>query len=191
VIRTILDSKPHPEMGDRACLGLLRLEKTYSEQRLETASQRALQLQACSYSSLHSILKRSLCRQTTLAPELGEPGPRHENLRHHSITIVAPFRLYSHRAGTAIHIVEIRKIFVVVRHGSSDPDEALSSEVSLRPEKYFPFDVVSKSAQIIRPSDSHPKVANSRPLCPDSARPSEHNARISESIFPLRLHRGP
>ena len=34
VIRTILDSKPHPEMGYRACLGILRLAKTYSHHRL-------------------------------------------------------------------------------------------------------------------------------------------------------------
>ncbi|HXA03887.1 MAG TPA: IS21 family transposase [Bryobacteraceae bacterium] len=81
VIRTILASKPHPEMGYRACLGILRLAKTYSDQRLEAASQRALQLQACSYSSLRSILKRSLDRQTTLALESGKPGPRHENVR--------------------------------------------------------------------------------------------------------------
>jgi transposase len=81
VIRSILASKPHPEMGYRACLGILRLAKTYSGERLEAASQRALQLQACSYSSLHSILKRSLDRQTTLDLESGKSGPRHENVR--------------------------------------------------------------------------------------------------------------
>jgi transposase len=81
VIRTILASKPHPEMGYRACLGILRLAKTYSQKRLEAASQRALQLQACSYSSLRSILKRSLDRQTTLELESAKPGPRHENVR--------------------------------------------------------------------------------------------------------------
>jgi transposase len=81
VIRTILASRPHPEMGYRACLGILRLAKTYSNERLEAASQRALQLQACSYSSLRSILKRSLDRQTTLETEPGKPGPRHENVR--------------------------------------------------------------------------------------------------------------
>ena len=80
VIRTILASKPHPEMGYRACLGILRLAKTYSSERLEAASQRALQLQACSYSSLRSILKRSLDRQTTLDLESGKSGPRHENV---------------------------------------------------------------------------------------------------------------
>ena len=81
VIRTILASRPHPEMGYRACLGILRLAKTYSNERLEAASQRALQVQACSYSSLRSILKRSLDRQTTLALEPAKPGPRHENVR--------------------------------------------------------------------------------------------------------------
>ena len=67
--------------GYRACLGILRLAKTYSNERLEAASQRALQLQACSYSSLRSILKRSLDRQTTLDLESGKSGPQHENVR--------------------------------------------------------------------------------------------------------------
>jgi transposase len=81
VIRAILESKPHPEMGYRACLGILRLAKTYSHARLEAASQRALQLQACTYHSLKSILKRSLDRQITIAPEPDRSGPQHENLR--------------------------------------------------------------------------------------------------------------
>ena len=48
IVRTILETKPHPEMGYRSCLGILRLAKTYSNERLEAASQRALQLQAFS-----------------------------------------------------------------------------------------------------------------------------------------------
>jgi transposase len=81
VIRTILESKPHPEMGYRACLGIMGLAKTYSAGRLEAASQRALHLQACSYQSLKSILKRSLDRQATLPLECERPGPKHENIR--------------------------------------------------------------------------------------------------------------
>jgi transposase len=81
VVRTILQSRPHPEMGYRACLGIMRLARTYTSERLEAASQRALQLQACSYTSLRSILKRSLDRQMTLEPDDGKPGPRHENVR--------------------------------------------------------------------------------------------------------------
>jgi transposase len=81
VVRTVLERKPHPEMGYRACLGILSLEKIYSKPRLEAASQRAVQLQAFSYQSLKSILKRSLDRQLLLDPEAVSPGPRHENLR--------------------------------------------------------------------------------------------------------------
>lgn len=81
VVRTILERKPHPEMGYRACLGVLRLEKMYSKARLEAASQRAVQLQTFSYQSLKSILKNSLDRQLLLEPEAAHPGPRHENLR--------------------------------------------------------------------------------------------------------------
>jgi transposase len=81
VVRTILERKPHPEMGYRACLGILSLEKIYSKPRLEAASRRAVQLQAFSYQSLKSILKRSLDRQLVLDPQTVAPGPRHENLR--------------------------------------------------------------------------------------------------------------
>jgi len=81
VVRTILESKPHPEMGYRACLGIMSLGKTYGNARLEAASQRALQLQVCSYQSLKSILKRGLDRQTTLALESERSGPQHENVR--------------------------------------------------------------------------------------------------------------
>jgi len=81
VVRSILERKPHPEMGYRACLGILRLEKIYSRPRLEAASHRAVQLQACSYQSLKSILKRSLDRQLLIENETVSPGPQHENLR--------------------------------------------------------------------------------------------------------------
>jgi transposase len=81
IVGAILETKPHPEMGYRSCLGILRLAKTYSNERLEAASQRALQLQAFSYQSLRSILKNSLDRQLALEPDRNESGPRHENIR--------------------------------------------------------------------------------------------------------------
>jgi transposase len=81
VVKTILESKPHPEMGYRACLGILRLAKTYSLGRLEAASERAVRLQTCSYHSLRSILKHSLDRQLWLEPENDKSGPQHKNLR--------------------------------------------------------------------------------------------------------------
>ena len=81
VIRTILESKPHPEQGYRACLGILRLGKRYTDARLEAASKRALTAQACSYPSLKSILQQGLDQQTTLPVEPERTGPQHENLR--------------------------------------------------------------------------------------------------------------
>ena len=81
LVRIILESKPHPEMGYRACLGIMGLAKTYTAVRLEAASQRALRLCAHSYQSLKSILKRSLDRQTELELEVEKPGPQHDNVR--------------------------------------------------------------------------------------------------------------
>jgi transposase len=81
LIGTILKNKPHPEMGYRACLGILRLAKTYSNPRLEAACRHALAAQACSYHSLESILKRGLDRQPSLTPEAERSSPQHENLR--------------------------------------------------------------------------------------------------------------
>ena len=59
----------------------MSLGKAHTNLRLEAASQRALQLQACSYPSLKSILKRGLDRQTTLALEPDRSGAKHENIR--------------------------------------------------------------------------------------------------------------
>ena len=82
LVQIILESKPHPEMGYRACLGIMGLAKTYIAARLEAASQRALLLRAHSYQSLKSILKRSLDRQIDLELEQVEkPGPQHDNIR--------------------------------------------------------------------------------------------------------------
>jgi hypothetical protein len=67
-------------MGYPSCLSILRLAKTYSNERLEAASQRALQLRAFSYQSLRSILKNSLDRQLSLEPDSDKSGPRHENV---------------------------------------------------------------------------------------------------------------
>lgn len=81
VVRVILERKPHPEAGYRACLGILSLAKTYSAMRLEAASQRALLLEVYSYQSLKSILKRSLDQQPMLEIDSDRSGPHHDNIR--------------------------------------------------------------------------------------------------------------
>ena len=49
VVAGILKSRPHPEQGYRACLGLMRLGKRYGADRLEAACERAEHLRAFSY----------------------------------------------------------------------------------------------------------------------------------------------
>jgi hypothetical protein len=56
----ILNAKPHPEMGYRSCLGIIRLSNQHSVQRVEAAAERALLAKACRYQSVKSILKNSL-----------------------------------------------------------------------------------------------------------------------------------
>ena len=39
VVETILASRPHPQQGFRSCLGIMRLGKSYGDERLEAACQ--------------------------------------------------------------------------------------------------------------------------------------------------------
>ncbi|MHC4516813.1 MAG: IS21 family transposase, partial [Planctomycetota bacterium] len=62
LVQVVLESRPHPEQGYRSCLGLLRLGKSYGQERLEAACTRALATGACSYRSVKSILSTGLDR---------------------------------------------------------------------------------------------------------------------------------
>lgn len=81
LVARLLEAKPHPEQGYRACLGIMRLGKSYGVQRLEAAAARALACGACTYSSVKSILGRSLDQVPLPAPADESPTPSHENLR--------------------------------------------------------------------------------------------------------------
>jgi len=59
-ITAVLSSRHHPQQGYRTCLGILRLGKSYGEDRLESACGRALLLGTCRYKSIESILKHGL-----------------------------------------------------------------------------------------------------------------------------------
>ena len=65
-----MQSREHPQQGFRACLGILRLEKSYGKERLESACLRAFTIGAHSYKSVESILKNKLDQQ--LLPEKKE-----------------------------------------------------------------------------------------------------------------------
>jgi transposase len=80
LVEQILKDKPHPEMGFRSCLGIIRLGKGMGAQRLEAACARALHFGTCSYQSIKSILEKGLDRQPA-EPELPLNSPAHENVR--------------------------------------------------------------------------------------------------------------
>lgn len=82
VVRYQLESRPHPEQGYRACLGIMRMARQYGKQRLEAACARAVALGAMRYRSVASILKAGLDRQPL--PEPAQPElalPTHGNVR--------------------------------------------------------------------------------------------------------------
>jgi transposase len=76
----ILENRPHPEQGFRACLGIVRLVKSYGRERVEAACLRALEIGARTYGSVKSILANNLDRQ---AAKRGPDGPTvaHANIR--------------------------------------------------------------------------------------------------------------
>ncbi len=76
----IMNDKPHPEMGYRGCLGIIRLAEKYSVQRVEAASGRALLTGACRYKSVESILRNSLDRVPPSSPPPAST-PSHDNIR--------------------------------------------------------------------------------------------------------------
>lgn len=83
LVACILETRRHPEQGFRSCLGILRLQKRYSPERLEAACARALECRALSYRSVESILKTGLDRQTLMTADLTnpKPSPVHPNIR--------------------------------------------------------------------------------------------------------------
>ena len=85
-VKHIIESKPHPEQGYRACLGIMRLSRDHGPQRVEAACQRALAFDICSYQSIKSILKTKLDQEPL--PNQEEPATlpvrEHENVRGES-----------------------------------------------------------------------------------------------------------
>ncbi|MFZ2541232.1 MAG: IS21 family transposase [Gallionella sp.] len=63
-VESMLGSRRHPQQSYRACLGVLRMGRDYSDPRLEAACSRALSLNAANYRSVSSILKHGLDKQS-------------------------------------------------------------------------------------------------------------------------------
>ena len=79
-VDVLMRKRRHPEQAYRACLGVLKLARSYGNERVDAACERALQINAHSYSSLNSILKNGLDRQRRDASTDG-PAITHPNIR--------------------------------------------------------------------------------------------------------------
>jgi transposase len=83
LVEAILADRPHPEMGYRSCLGILRLARRDGPVRLEAACARAVAGGARSYRHVDAILKNGLDRLPPPALPITPPAvpPFHENVR--------------------------------------------------------------------------------------------------------------
>jgi transposase len=86
LVERILATRPYPEQGFKACLGIINLTRDYEPVRVEAAARRALKFNACSYRSMKAILSARLDQQpdnpgeTAKQPALPGLLP-HQNIR--------------------------------------------------------------------------------------------------------------
>lgn len=81
LVKHLLETKPHPEQGYRACLGLLAAGRKYGEARLEAACERALAIGSLSRRSVLSILAAGLDQKPLAAEQTEWQAPLHANVR--------------------------------------------------------------------------------------------------------------
>ena len=81
LVETILTTRPHPQQGFKSCLGILRLGKKYSPERLEAASIRAVHIKAYSYKSIKSMLETGFDRTPIVKQKEVAPPVYHDNIR--------------------------------------------------------------------------------------------------------------
>ena len=80
LVTCIMEVRTHPEQGFRSALGIMRVGKRYSPERLDAACRRTLILKAYSYKHVESILKQELDRQA-LEPQAEVKPVLHYNIR--------------------------------------------------------------------------------------------------------------
>jgi transposase len=77
----ILEARPHPEQGFRACLGIVRLAGPYGAERLEAAADRAIDIGARTYGSVKSILANNFDRRPAQKRATDGAPILHTNIR--------------------------------------------------------------------------------------------------------------
>ena len=81
LVDAIMKAKPHPEQGFRACLGILRLARSYGSARIEAACRRGNDIGATTYGSIKSILQHGLDRAYANEKPPDAPPIQHRNIR--------------------------------------------------------------------------------------------------------------
>jgi len=81
LIENVLNRRAHPQQGFRTCLGILRLAKSYGNDRLEAACRRAVAIGGTSYRSVQSILKHNLDQKQLPEQSSKNPPIEHINIR--------------------------------------------------------------------------------------------------------------
>lgn len=81
LMEAIMANRTHPEHGFRSCLGIIRLSKTYTPERVELACKRALDVKAYSYRSVKSILERGMDKIEEKEKAEQKTMPHHANIR--------------------------------------------------------------------------------------------------------------
>ena len=79
LIERILEDRPHPEQGFRACLGILALKRSFGAARLEAACCRGVDLDARTCGAIADILKSGLDKAFL------EPAPVLDPVQHANI----------------------------------------------------------------------------------------------------------
>ncbi len=77
----IFEARPHPEQGFRACLGIVRLARSFGAERLEAAADRAIDIGARTYGSVKSILDNNLDRRPAQKRATDGTPILHANIR--------------------------------------------------------------------------------------------------------------
>jgi transposase len=81
LVAGMLERRPHPEQGYRACLGLMRLGRVHGADRLEAACARAERLRSYRLRTVEHILINQQDRLPLEEPPPARPTVTHENLR--------------------------------------------------------------------------------------------------------------
>ena len=80
-VKQLIASKPHPAVGYRAALGIIRLGDKYGRERLETATARAVQFKVYRYSIIKGILEKGLDQYRSEQTTQKSLPQEHPNIR--------------------------------------------------------------------------------------------------------------